>query len=131
VRVKPERLRQLVARVLKGEKAGGHVALLICDDRRMRNLNRRFLGKDRPTDVIAFGHAGPASEGGRRHLGDIAVSAETARRLAGQLKIAVTEELERYVVHGVLHLLGWRDGRALQRKRMRARQEGYLKRSGE
>jgi rRNA maturation RNase YbeY len=67
----------------------------------MRELNRRYLGKDVPTDVIAFA----LGEGGDL-VGDVYVGVEQARRQAEELGLAVEEELARLVIHGVLHVLG-------------------------
>jgi len=75
------------------------VALLADDD--MSELNRRYLGKDGPTDVIAFA----LGEGGDL-VGDVYVGVEQARRQAEELGLPAHEELARLVIHGVLHVLG-------------------------
>ena len=85
--------------------------LRILSDRKMRELNRRFREKDRPTDVLAF-PAGAPEEGGAfggepAYLGDLAVSAETAARQAAERGHPLETELRLLALHGVLHLLGW------------------------
>ena len=78
----------------------GSVSILFCGDRRMRTLNRRYRGKDRSTDVLAFPAAAPM-------LGDIAISVPYAAREAGRRGEPVAREIDRLLVHGYLHLLGY------------------------
>ncbi len=75
------------------------VALLADDD--MRELNRRYLGKDGPTDVLSF-TLGDAKE----TVGDVYVGFEQARRQAKDLGVPLREELARLAIHGTLHVLG-------------------------
>jgi probable rRNA maturation factor len=123
-------VRRAVSETLRAEGVlRGCAAVYLVGDRRIRELNRSYLKKDRPTDVIAFwlepeGLCGP--EAG--HLGDLAVSVERARKVSLDLGIPFPEELARYAVHGTLHLLGYRDGRAADRGKMILRQEAVLKR---
>jgi rRNA maturation RNase YbeY len=73
------------------------------DDTEMQELNRRWRGKDRPTDVLSFpGEETP--EG--RHLGDVVISLDTARRQASAGSRALAEEVQVLLLHGVLHCLG-------------------------
>ena len=89
-----------------GRGPGGVVSILVSGDRRLRELNRRFRGVDRSTDVLSF-PAGDVGPDGRRQVGDIAISIETASRHAGAAGCSVAAELDRLVTHGVLHLLGF------------------------
>ncbi len=67
----------------------------------MRGLNRRYRGKDRSTDVLSFPSAGSG------FLGDIVVSVPFASREARRRKAPVSRELDRLLLHGFLHLLGY------------------------
>jgi probable rRNA maturation factor len=96
--------------------------------RRIRSLNRRYLGHDRETDVIAL-----AMPGGPGPLvGDVYCAPEVAARAARRYGVPVREELRRLVVHGVLHVLGHAhpEGEARLRSAMWARQERLLRRAG-
>lgn len=116
------RVQQVVGAALKKEKVGmERVGVRITDDRTIRRINRKFLNHDWATDVISFGFDEPG------FLGDVVVSAETARRLARELKIPFAEEFARYLVHGTLHLLGYDDKSPAPRKKMHHRQEEILK----
>lgn len=77
------------------------VSLTLLDDEEMRALNRRYLGQDRPTDVLAFA-LGP----GPALLGDIYLGVEQATRQAAEVGVSLAEELVRLAVHGTLHVLG-------------------------
>lgn len=65
-------------------------------------MNRRYLGRDRPTDVIAFPLDGPDG----RLLGDVYLCPEAAREAAEERGLPASEEVVRLVVHGTLHVLG-------------------------
>jgi probable rRNA maturation factor len=102
------------------------VGLWLTDDAHVRELNRRYRGQDRPTDVLAFpsapAEAGPAVTDGE-WLGEIAVSTETAARQARAARHPLDSELCLLAIHGALHLLGYEDETAAQRRRMRRRQD--------
>ncbi len=83
----------------------GEVVILLTDDETVRDLNDRFRGKDRPTNVLSF----PAAEmpgANPRPLGDIVLAYGVCAREAGDQSKALRNHLTHLVVHGVLHLLG-------------------------
>jgi probable rRNA maturation factor len=80
------------------------VSILFCGDSRMRGLNRRYRGKDRSTDVLAFP---PDTRPDRPFLGDIVVSVPFAQRQARRRGEPASREIDRLLVHGFLHLLGY------------------------
>jgi probable rRNA maturation factor len=87
-------------------------ALLLADDPTLHGLNRDYRQVDRPTDVLSFAQLeGPgadfAARGGTLQLGDIAISAERARRQAEAYGHSFDRELAYLFVHGLLHLLGY------------------------
>jgi probable rRNA maturation factor len=82
------------------------VHVLVTDDRRIRDLNRDFLGRDTATDVLSFPD-GDMLPDGRRLLGQIVVSLDTARRQAGVEGHPEIRELQELVLHATLHLLGY------------------------
>ena len=81
------------------------VGVLVCDDDTIRSLNRRYRGKDRPTDVLSF-PGGFAQPEGPRYLGDVAISLDTAERQATEAGIALDRELAELLLHAVIHLCG-------------------------
>jgi len=84
----------------------GDVTLLLCDDDEIARMNGTWRGKPRPTDVLSFTGSGATSEG-RVHLGDLAISVETAARAARRAGHTLGHEMEQLLAHGVLHLLGF------------------------
>jgi len=71
-------------------------------------LNRTWLGKDRPTNVIAFAMQEGEGAGVQADLlGDVVISVETAARDAAEAGVAVENELYFLLLHGILHLLGY------------------------
>jgi rRNA maturation RNase YbeY len=74
------------------------------DDAEMQGLNRRYRGRDHPTDVLSF--SGEESSEGR-HLGDVVISVPTARRQAAAGGTPEHREIRTLLLHGVLHCLGF------------------------
>ena len=95
-----------VARALPPERPS-EIAVCLVSDRRMRELNRDYRGRDRSTDVLSFQDGALAVDEGRVYLGDILVSVPTAARQARERGHSVGRELKRLVLHGYLHLLGY------------------------
>lgn len=92
---------------------GWDLSVLLCSDDVIRELNARYRGKDRATDVLSFSQAeGVRIEApGRTHpAGDVVISVETLRRGAAERGAREDVELERLVVHGILHLAGMDHG---------------------
>jgi len=117
VRIPRKRVARLLGAILGRKRFSVSVAFV--ENRQMRRVHRVFLGRRGTTDVMAF----PLGAG----RGEVVVSTEVARAEAKRRGISVEEELLRYVAHGLLHLLGYRDGRPAERRRMWARQERHVR----
>ena len=121
------KLRRVVRATLRHESIShATISLAFVDDKAMRALNRRYLDHDWTTDVLSFLFEKDAAA----LEGEIVVSAETARNAAKALGRPAESELLLYVVHGLLHLLGYADKRPGQRAAMQAREIFYLERFG-
>lgn len=109
------------------EMAAGEFSVTFVGRDRMRELNRTYLGRSEPTDVIAFDLGEPGAP-----LGDIYVCPSVARSSAGEYGVEVREELLRLVVHGTLHVLGHHhpEGGDRAASEMFRRQERILERLG-
>jgi rRNA maturation RNase YbeY len=106
------------------------VSLSLVRDPEMRELNRDHRQKDRATDVLSFPLYEPDAfeRNGRTHLrargaaevmlGDIVISVDTARTQAAAYDAPLTREVERLMIHGVLHLCGHDHERAGERRVM-------------
>jgi probable rRNA maturation factor len=109
-------LGRFVTRACRALSLRGKVNVLVTNSRELHVLNRRFLGKDKPTDVLSFP---PISELPRDFAGDVAISADIASQNARALGHSVTEELKILSLHGLLHLAGYdhqRDNGRMARK---------------
>jgi probable rRNA maturation factor len=90
-----------------------HLSVLICNDDVIRDLNKRYRSIDKPTDVLAFGQIfdGEPVPYSRnkvqmRCLGDIVVSIDTCKKNAALFMLPYEEEMNRLLIHGILHLIG-------------------------
>ena len=105
----PRRVRALLARAarlvpqsrIQNPESKIEVSVLFCGDGAMRTLNRRYRRMDAPTDVLAF----PAESRGL--LGDIVISVPYAARQARRRGESPAREIDRLLLHGLLHLSGY------------------------
>jgi probable rRNA maturation factor len=107
--------------VAAGERDSS-VSVSFVRDARIRDLNRTFRGVDRPTDVLSFPLVEPEDTyaGAERLLGDIVISVDTAGRQAAAYDAPIAREVERLLIHGVLHLLGHDHMEPVERAAMEA-----------
>ena len=107
------------------------LSVLLADDAFVQTLNRKFRGKDKPTNVLSFPHgAGQADVlvEEARPLGDIALAHETLQREAKAQAKAFNDHLAHLVAHGVLHLLGYDHETEAEATEMEARERTILSR---
>ncbi len=103
------------------------ITILFTDDSGIREINRSYLGKDRPTNVISFSAMEGPSSGETEHLlGDIVISAETALRDGKAGGLSLEDEIDFLMIHGVLHLLGFDHVKSQTRARKMAEKEKEL-----
>ena len=109
-------------------RRGGELSLLFTNNARIRELNRRYLGRDYPTDVLTFPQqeSAPAPLPGGL-LGDVAISTERVISQCRRYRQGPGDELALCVIHGILHLTGWEDHPEAAREEMRRREESLLK----
>ncbi len=86
----------------------GELSILFTDDRGIAELNRRYLGREGPTNVLAFPMSpGPLSDVSTGMLGDIVISVERAAQEAEQWGDSHEDCIYRLLIHGILHLLDY------------------------
>lgn len=126
--VSAARIKKVVRHVLRAEKIiSADLAFLFAGSAFVKRLNRRYAGREDVTDVLAFDMScAPASFG---IFGDVVVCVDVARSVSKELGVPFDEEVRRYLIHGVLHLIGYDDLTARQRRLMHRRQEGLVKSS--
>lgn len=92
--------------------------VVFLSDRKIRIYNRKYLGHDWPTDVIAFSYP-PFAE--------LLISLDTAKRQARELGHPFFHEIKILLIHGLLHLIGYKDKKKKDQKEMWAETEKLLK----
>ena len=125
----PVRIRRGIRRILRGlgyPKA--ELSLLFTDDEGITKLNRRYLKRDGPTNVLAFPMTDAAHpEVETSMLGDIVISLDAAARDAQEWGESLEGTVDRLLIHGLLHLLGYEhEGSAQEAKRMEEETERLL-----
>ncbi len=99
------------------------VTVILVDDERLQALHRDFMGIDAPTDIMTF----PLAESGMEPFGgELVISVDHAATQADAWGLAPADEIRFLVIHGLLHLLGWRDDSAASRQSMLERQRTLL-----
>ena len=128
------RLERLARAILSdvGETSA-ELGIMLVGDQRMRGLNRRYRGKDRTTDVLAFAMRKAFTLHALRltpdMLGDVVISVPTAWRQAKEARWSLDEELAWLLVHGILHLCGYDHARSEKEARRMQRRERMILRS--
>jgi probable rRNA maturation factor len=134
VRLDKKLILQVVRRVIKEEgRTARSLSVVLTDNRHLRDLNRQYLGQDRFTDVISFPLEDLDWPGAALHAGingEIIASAELAVQQARARNGDPQGELLLYLVHGLLHLMGYDDRTPVQAKRMHEREDTLLESFG-
>ncbi len=89
------------------EASGKTVTIAFVSDRKMRELNKMFRGKNSSTDVLSFPFEADEFEPDTNNLGDIVISIEQAVRQAEENNLALELEIKQLILHGILHLCGF------------------------
>ncbi|OED34583.1 rRNA maturation RNase YbeY [PVC group bacterium (ex Bugula neritina AB1)] len=131
-RVNLRLIRELVSYILEQEgKGGSSLSIKICDHKTIHRMNRLYLDHDWPTDVLAFPMIEDGSEDfsdvEESYIGDCVVSMEMAFERCKEFDHSPDEELALYIIHAVLHILGYTDKETECRKIMRARESKYMR----
>ena len=99
----------------------GEIVFVFCNDTYLLKKNIQFLKQDTLTDVISFDYCE-----GEQISGDILISIDRVQENSKIFKVAFLSELDRVMVHGLLHLLGYKDNTKEDTKLMRSKEDFYL-----
>lgn len=99
----------------------GEINVIFCTANKLLKINQLHLNHHDHTDIITFDHTI-----GNIISGDLFISLERVRSNAAELGIPFTDEILRVIIHGVLHLMGYKDKSASSRREMRAKEDQCL-----
>jgi rRNA maturation RNase YbeY len=113
------------AQILRHKRTPGDIQFIFCSDEHLLRINRQFLDHDTYTDIITFDY----SEGNKDLpvSGDIFISIDRVRQNALKFKTDPETELKRVLIHGVLHLLGFKDKNKPDKAAMTAEEDKAIR----
>lgn len=100
----------------------GELSFVFCSDEHLLGVNRQFLDHDYYTDIITFDYTE-----GELISGEIFISLDRVKDNARKQKTTFQEELDRVIIHGILHLCGYKDKTPMQARKMRLAEDAALK----
>ena len=108
-RISEKKIRQTASVILNAlDYPDSELSILIVDDQQIAQLNRQYLNRKGPTNVIAFCmRQGQFSDIAPNLLGDVVISADSAQREAQSAAISMQDRFDQLLIHGTLHLLGY------------------------
>ena len=123
-RISLEKIEQTVRVTLSAlDCPDGEISILIVDDAQIQKLNRKYLNRNGPTNVIAFAmRNGEFSHLTPHLLGDVVISTDTAAKEAQNSGMSMEQRINELLVHGILHLFGYnhetseQDARTMEKK---------------
>lgn len=119
----PRKTTFWIKEVIKKEKGQlDELNYIFCSDKYLLSINQQYLKHNTLTDIITFSNA----KKGQPISGDIYISIERVKENAKQFKTSFDEELHRVIIHGILHLLGYKDKKPDDKALMRKKEEAYL-----
>ena len=123
----PKKTSAWIERVVEAEGSSiNSLSYVFCSDRYLLGINQEYLDHDTLTDIITFDYSDKHSKSSQTLEGEVYISIQRVRENAQELGVAFETELHRVIIHGVLHLLGYKDKSAKDRAGMRRMEEKYL-----
>lgn len=113
--------RWILSVIRKEKKKAGTINYIFCDDGFLLSLNKKFLNHATFTDIITFQYPS------EKLSGELFISIPRVRENAKKFQIEFENELNRVLIHGILHLCGYKDKKAADKKQMRKKEDDYLK----
>ena len=116
--------REWIKLTCNGEnKIAGEINFIFCSDLYLATLNKRYLNHDTFTDILTF----PGDKSANVISGDIFISIERVKENSAKFNQDFITELHRIMIHGVLHLIGFKDKRKSDKAMMTGKEDEYLR----
>ena len=120
---KRKELRKWINKVVNSEKCNIEwINFVFCDDRILAEMNIKYLNHNTLTDILTFAF----SDNGENISGEIYISVQRVKENASNYKVTFEKELHRVMIHGILHLLGYKDSKKNEKEIMKQRENFYL-----
>lgn len=118
-------IKKIILSIIQKErKTAGDISFIFCNDRFLLALNRKYLKHSTLTDIITFQYTPD------KLTGEIFISIPRVKENARKFNVSVENELHRLMIHGILHLCGYKDKTINQKKEIRKKEDYYLKGTG-
>lgn len=118
----PKEVTEWIINAIKKEGCEtGEISYIFCSDEYLYKINLEYLNHDTYTDIITFNYCEE-----KQINSDIFISIDRIRENAETYNVTFLSELNRVIIHGILHLLGYNDKTELEQKEMRAKEDFYL-----
>lgn len=114
--------RWIKATIIAEKKSLGELNYIFCSDEYLHEMNVEYLNHDTLTDIITFDNSEVEDE----ITGDIFISIDRVIDNANKFEVSIEDELHRVMVHGVLHLIGYKDKKKEEKETMRFKENFYL-----
>jgi probable rRNA maturation factor len=116
-------LKEFILSIFKKEKVKlASLNYIFTTDKELLEINRQYLGHDTYTDIITF----DLSDEAKSKQAEIYISYERVKENAKTHSSSISKELHRVILHGALHLCGYKDKTAVDKKKMREKEDYYL-----
>ena len=127
-RINKRLIKETVLSVLKllNQPEGACLSICFLDTKGITGANKRYFKKNKATDVIAFANSPARRDFYRDYLGDIIICPQQAKKNAKSYETSLEYELTLYIVHGILHLLGYDDVKTSGRRNMMKEQDRIM-----
>ncbi len=120
----PRKVTSWIKKVVEKEGATiQEINFIFCSDSYLLTLNQGFLKHNTLTDIITFDNSSPSDSSLE---GEIYISVNRVRENADKFQVSFEDELNRVIIHGVLHLLGYKDKKPSEKAQMRKKEEACL-----
>lgn len=126
IKLQRKSLKNTIELLIKNENfLPGDISVIFCSDDYLLKINEQYLSHDYYTDIVTFDYVENSVISG-----DLFISVDRVKDNATQVGVSFENELSRVIIHGVLHLAGYKDKTDAEKKAMREKEDFYLEKAG-
>lgn len=116
----------IVSTIEKKKRKAGDINFIFCSDEHLLGINKQYLDHDTYTDIVTFDYS--KEDPKKKISGDIFISIDRVKENAEKFSKSFEDELHRVIIHGVMHLLGYKDKTKATKEEMTKEEDHALKR---